>query len=357
MRRALWMTCLLVGCGGSRASSEPTDFEGQLEVLVEAHKVASITVGVMRGGRIVRTAAAGFADVPAGKRATPDTIYAIASCSKPVVGAAIAKLTDLDADLDLDADVNAWLEWSPPLRHPDHRDVPITLRHLATHRGGMQSDGPEDYESYPKPDPAPGTLEPMLRALLADPAYWTDHAPGETEVYSNLGTALAALVVERAAGQEFSALSRAHIFDPLGMNDTRWFFREFSAAQQARIALPHSDALEPFEHYGFEDYPSGQLRTTVSDLMRFMASLSGHGKALLSEEARALFHEVPLLIGDAGDTFEHSGGETGVNTFFSYDLDGNGYVYLVNSDLEDTELEALEDDLGDLLAPEAGMKE
>ena len=172
-----------------------------------------------------------------------------------------------------------------------------------------------------------------------------------------LPAALAALVVERAAGRDFSELSRAHIFDPLGMNDTRWFFREYSAAQQARIALPHSDELEPFEHYGFEDYPSGQLRTTVSDLMRFMASLSGHGKAVLSEEARALFHEVPLLIGPSGDTFEHSGGETGVNTFFSYDLDGNGYVYLVNSDLEDAEMDTLGDDLSGLLAPEAGLKE
>lgn len=349
---------LTMACGGTTEADDgetpAADLQQTLERLVAKHQVAAIAAGVMRGGRLIEQAAAGMADDEAGIPARTDTIFLIASCSKPVVGTLIARLLDERSDLDLDADVNTWLQWPEPLRHPRHPNTPITLRHLVTHRGGIVADGPEDYETYPKPDPDQ-PLDAYLQSLLAEDDYWLDTAPGAKEEYSNLGTALAALVVEKASGRDFRTFSNEELFGPLGMNDTRWTYGELSASQQKRVARPHDEDLTPYEHYSFNDYPSGALRTTIGDFARWMAMLMADGGDILSSDAVDEFHETPLFINVDGNVFDHSGGESGVTAYFAYDLEGRGIVYFVNTDLDDAATEALEEELTAALAALAGM--
>ena len=105
----------------------------------------------------------------------------------------------------------------------------------------------------------------------------------------------------------------------------------------------------PLEHYGFPDWPSGQLRSTVSDLGRAIAMLVGQGqlegRSILGRTAYDLFHATPLFIGTDDGSFSHSGGESGVNTYIEYDTKGDGLIILTNQDLDDDALEAMFDEV------------
>lgn len=160
------------------------------EALAEAQSnagVRSISAIAWRGGKIVAQAAVGTADARAGTPAEPDSIYMIASCSKPVVGLALALLTQ-EQPIDLDADINAWLEWPEPPRNPAFPDTPVTLRQLVTHRSSLVADDDSDYDTYARPDPEPG-MTAYFDAVLPDPEMWGDFEPGAQEVYSNVGAA------------------------------------------------------------------------------------------------------------------------------------------------------------------------
>ncbi len=323
------------------------DFDTAMEALRVKHGLGALGVGVIKDKRLTHAGGYGIADARTGTRAGADTLFSLASVSKIFVGLAIARAVELGHTLDLDADVNDVLGWSPPLAHPDHPDTPVTLRQLVSHRSGIASDGPDDYDTYPKPDPTE-SLEAFLKRLLLDPEQWMETAPGDAEEYSNLGTALAALVVQKVVGQPFETFCNEQLFAPLGMRDTRWFYRELSAEQRARLARPQGES-GPLEHYGFGDWPSGQLRSTVGDLAAAMIVLMSGGRrgeeAFLGPASLALFHDTPVFIGLDNGAYNHSGGEAGVNTYVEYSLSGDGLIVLTNQDLEDDAIDAMFEDV------------
>jgi CubicO group peptidase (beta-lactamase class C family) len=314
--------------------------------LQKKYKVASISVGLIRDGKVWITAAAGLADKPAGIKAQADTLYLLASCSKPVIGLAVAKLMELDPSFDLDADVNTYLKWPKRLENPDFPGKPITMRHLMRHRSGIAADADIDFPDYPRPDPDK-PLDAFLQAQLSKPDSWEGFAPGASESYSNLGAALAALIVEKVSGQDFKTFCNEKLFDPLKLADTRWTFGELTPAQQARVAKPHDTAGRDLGHYGFNDYPSGLLRSSALDFTKLWAAVvSGgayDGARILTEASVKAFEAVPMFIVHEGDTFSHTGGEEGTNTYFVYQKGGSGYVVLINSDLPDDDHDEDED--------------
>lgn len=336
--------------------AEQESLAESLESIRAEAGLRSISAIAWRAGQVVAQAATGTADARTGTAAAPDTIYMIASCSKPVVGLALALLAE-EQPIDLDADINAWLEWPEPPRNPAFPDEPITLRQLVTHRSSLVADDDSDYETYARPDPA-ADMTAYFETELNNPARWTDSAPGSQMLYSNIGAALVAYVIEEASGVPFSDYCRAHIFEPLGMQDTGWFFADFDAGQVARMARPHDEAGEPLEHFGFPNWPSGQIRTTTGDLARLWGAVQAR-EAPFSAATLVDFEGVPLLIqADAeAQVYDHGGSEYGVGAYFTYDHAGNGYAYLVNHEQSDAEADALDEKLGEVLGELSGLGE
>ncbi len=359
---------LVAGCKTAEQPQPPVShapsaqLDQAVRAIIDDFELASVAVGVVNDRKVMVTHAWGLADVARQVPATADTIYAIASCSKPIVGLAVASLLQASsATLDLDADVNRYLGWTPPLAHPDHPATPITLRHLVTHTSGIRANDPDAwYDTYPKPDPDV-PLDTYLRAKLGAPGFFLPHAPGAAETYSNIGSAVAGLVVEKAADQDFAGYCVDALFTPLAMADTRWRFADFSPGQQARIATPHTADLTSLRHYGFNDYPSGLLRTTVGDFSALLVALMSGGDPILEPSSLTAFESVPLFIEQrrlAGeDVFGHDGAEAGVVSSFFYSHAGWGGVFFVNSDVEDDDdLDALTDALTDALLAEIARR-
>lgn len=353
LRLASLIALLLLSCNTSDPASTADPLDDFMADLRAEYDLASIAIAVVADGEIVVNRAYGMANRETESAATPRTIYPLASCSKPIVGLAAAQLLHEQPELSLDDNINTILEWDPPVAHPDHPNTPITLRHLLTHRSGIAPDSDADYDTYPKPDPDQ-PLEAYLQDLLSGSASWEDFAPGAGEEYSNLGAALAALVIEVAAGEDFRSFCETRLFAPAGLNDTRWFYGDLSADQQARHAILY-DGDTPYAIYGFNDYPSGLLRSTTTDMANLLITLMNG--ASIDAEVIDTFEDETLLInaGTEGGVriFDHAGGEAGINTYFTYRSDGIGFVYLINSDLDDAALDAVAVALDERLLAEA----
>ncbi len=339
----------------SYVSAENKSLDQFLKRVIKERKLSSISVGIIKERKLVFAKGYGFRDRSQRRRAGADTIYLLASCSKPVVGIATAKLQEeLKSKFDLDKDVNVYLKWAKPLKHPYYPSKKITMRHLLTHTGGIKSDSDEDYDSYPKPDPNK-SLDQFMQSVLKNKSFWLKkRGPGDKKYYSNLGAALAALVVEKVAQQDFKNYCNEKIFAPLGMKDTRWFYNEFSREQKKRIAKLYDEDFIAYDHYGFNDYPSGQLRSSVKDFSQLIIMMMSKGKykgtTILEHSSMLNFEQVPMFIGkdtDLGKTvYFYNGLEYGVLTSFAYRKDGTGYVYMMNTDIiEDEDLDEFQDEM------------
>jgi CubicO group peptidase (beta-lactamase class C family) len=205
-----------------------------LQQAVERKQVAGAVALLVRDGKLGYLRATGFQDVEAGKEMATDTLFRIASMSKPVTSVAVMILVD-DGRLKITDPVSKYL---PEFKNPqvlmpgsggDSKLVPasreITIRDLLTHTSGLtyrfMAQKPFA-ELYHKADICDGLIRPSLtlaenvRHLAALPLL---HQPGSAFQYS-LSTDVLGRLVEVISGQDLETFMRSRIFEPLGMNDT-----------------------------------------------------------------------------------------------------------------------------------------
>ena len=180
--------------------------QGRIEAVLRKHRAVGASVVLCPPGAKAEVFHTGFARLHPRIPVTGDTCFRIASVSKLVMSFAALSLME-DGIVDLDTDVAQYLGY--PVRHPQHPDIPITLRMLLTHSASITDDGP-----YGTRGMQPGCT---LRELLADSASWRSAAPSTAFHYSNLGAGAAGVVLERAAHTPFDDILKARVFDPLSI--------------------------------------------------------------------------------------------------------------------------------------------
>jgi methyl acetate hydrolase len=246
-----------------------------------------VVAGVLRRGEQPVFSSRGERGPDAGPMTT-DTVFRIASMTKPVTAVAAMQLAEagrigLDDPLGPLVPVLAKAQVldrsgpQPRLRAPKR---PITLRHLLTHTSGFAYGFWNEallahIAATGAPSIGGGLLAELDLPLMFD--------PGEAWEYG-IGIDWAGQVVEAVSGQPFDAYLAQHVFDPLGMADTA--FRP-NAAMAKRLAspfmrLPTGD-LEPMPQQpppeGRPEYFSGGggLSSTVPDYLRFLGAILGGG--------------------------------------------------------------------------------
>lgn len=244
--------------------------------------IPGVAAAIVKHGRVVFTHAWGWADLEHHVPASDASIWVLGSVSKTITGTATMQMVEAKK-LDLDADVNGYLPFA--VRNPKWPDVPITLRMLMTHTSSIQESAAR-LVSLAKPgDPAVdlrGLLEPYLvpgGATYVEGESYGAQKPGTKFVYSNFGAALAALMVERAAGEPFHQYCKHHIFEPLGLSSTSFRLDELDASRLA-VAYTYVEGKgqEPNPQTSVPYYPSTTLRTTAPDLARLLATIARGGE-------------------------------------------------------------------------------
>jgi beta-N-acetylhexosaminidase len=203
----------------------------------------------------------------------PDTIYDIASLSKSVVTTSlIAHLTEAGGGgrVDLDAPIERYLpEWAlgpnPAWRHK------VTVRHLLTHTSGLPAH--VDYYKTCKSEAE------VVARIMAEPLA---AAPGEKEVYSDLGYILLGAIIESVTGRTLDRLAKEQIFAPLGMKDTMY---NPAKGLLPRIAPTEKDA----------DYRKRLIHGEVHDENAFaMGGVAGHAGVFSTAGNLAAFCQMLL---------------------------------------------------------------
>jgi CubicO group peptidase (beta-lactamase class C family) len=222
-----------------------------IEDVVAAGQLAGAVALVWRDGRLVGEAAAGWRDLAARAPMRRDTLFRIASLTKPVTSVAAMVLCE-QGRFALDEPIAD--RWAPEfarmrvLRDPEGplddtvpAERPITFRDLLTHRAGLTygdfHTGPirQAYAEALGPDiDSPVAPEPWIRALAGLPLL---DAPGTAFRYGH-ATDLLGFLLARMEGRPLGAVLRERVFAPLGMADTG-----FTPSDPARAAAM----------YGFDD--------------------------------------------------------------------------------------------------------
>jgi CubicO group peptidase (beta-lactamase class C family) len=286
------------------------------------------------------------------------TIQPVASISKTVIGIVLAQMA-VRGDIDLDAPLETWLPWK--VRNPRFAEVPITLRQLATHTSGLL-DRDEIYQlGYQPGDVATMAMRDFLARYTKTDGAWFDAAnfgaapPGARHEYSNLGAALAAVVIEIRTGKDFAELARKAVFEPLGMFDTTLRIDLSKLERTAALFGPGGTHLK---RYALVTYADGGMRTTCRDLTVYMqAVMRAHAgePSALDRAAVALMLAPQFPPNRLPENFKrpnqglfwqfnareglgHSGSDPGVSAHAYFDATmTHGRVFIANGSAEDDE--------------------
>ena len=266
-----------------------------LQALVDKGQLAGVTTLVARKGKVIHFETRGLADVETGAPARPDTIWRIASMTKPVVGVAMMQLWEkglwkLDDPVARHIPEFAGLKVKAPDGSLVPQASPMTMAQLMSHTAGFDVSA-----GYAQAGLRSGDLKEMIRRLSALPLA---AQPGTDWRYGP-SVDIQGYVVERLSGERLDDYLRRHIFDPLKMTDTGFHVPPEKAPRVARIHTYKEGRIVAGPPQVIPVTPpvflsgGGGLLSTAGDYFRFSQALLDGGAL---DGARVLKPETVRLM-------------------------------------------------------------
>ena len=189
---------------------------------------------------------------PGAAALTEQSIFLLASISKPVTATAIMRLVE-EGRLLLNMPVAHYIP-----EFAAHSKERVTVRHLLTHTNGL-----EEMRWFEELGGRDAAQADYVRAACAS---YLHFEPGARCEYTQLlGFAILGELISRLSGQPYPEYLREHIFAPLGMNDTA-----YQPVDPARAAPVHGgNGAEGVARFSLAAHPGGGLWSTASDLVAF----------------------------------------------------------------------------------------
>ncbi len=307
----LWSALALPGQTGS-TSPEFQLLDQVMPVLRAQYDLPGLALAIAKDGRLVYARGFGLADRATDEPVQPDSLFRVASVSKPITAIAVLKLIE-DGKLTLDTRVLALLGRQAAA---DPRYADITVRHLLQHSGGLDIETWGFDPSFPDRETIEqlGANLPPSRAAVLDfilenlPLAF---APGTRYAYSNVGFMLLTEVIEKAAGQPYERFVRERILLPLGIRRMRIGGSLLTQRALGEVAYWDSAELTP------SIFPAPLLETTfpygafdlrifesgggwvaaMPDLVRFLTAFdAGAPNPVLKPETVRLISERPTYV-------------------------------------------------------------
>ena len=207
----------------------------------------------------------------------PDSIFWIASMTKPITATAVLMLQD-EGKLSVDDPVEKHLPAFKDLKTADGKPVRLTIRHLLTHTSGLG-------EATPAEARVIQDLAGLIPIYVGKPVQFE---PSSKWTYCQSGINTAARIVEVASGVPFDQFVEQRLFAPLGMKDTTFYPAEGQLPRLATSYRKDKGELTPTNVsilYGKaptsrDRYPAanGGLFSTAADYSRFCRMILNGGE-------------------------------------------------------------------------------
>ena len=234
-------------------------FEGVRQTIlaeIEKGRLPSLAVAVGRNGKVAWEEGFGWADLEHRIPATHNTVYSLASVSKPMTATALMILVERH-QVELDRPINDYLG-RVKLAGNAGRSSKATVRMLLGHTSGL----PLHYNFFPQDEayPRPSMEETIRRyGILVS-------KPGEEYQYSNLGYGIAGYIIERVSGMKYEKFMKEEVFRPLGLSHTSVPTEPDASGQWA---IRYWDSETPLPFYDFDHRGASAVFSSVHDLVRF----------------------------------------------------------------------------------------
>jgi len=259
----------------------------------EKGEISGAVTLVVTKDKILHCDATGLADIAQKQPMNEDSLFWIASMTKPVTAVAVLMLQD-EGKLKVTDPVAKYIPEFAGLKTPADKPANLTIAQLLTHTSGL-GEAPREAAAQAK------TLADLIPLFLAAPM---QYEPGAKWSYTQSGINVASRIVEIVGGQSFDAFIQTRIFDPLGMNHTTFYPKRkpelhLVVGYKKNAATGSLKAAPPLSGFGVEGRPplgNGGLFSTGPDYARFCQMLLGEGsfegKRYLSPKAMKLLTTV-----------------------------------------------------------------
>ncbi|MFM9962341.1 MAG: serine hydrolase domain-containing protein [Planctomycetaceae bacterium] len=298
-RWSVLLACLFFVAGANQLSAAEPSVASALQPFVESGSLAGAVTVVANKDKVLSLETVGFMDVGAKQAMKPDSLFWIASMSKPITGTAVMLLVD-EGKLKLDDPIEKYLpefkELQVAVANGAELKKPsrlVTVRDVMSHTSGMP------FKSA-KEQPTLDGL-PLKDAVLSYAATPLTHEPGTKYQYSNAGINTGARIIEVISGMSYEDFMDQRLFKPLGMKDTTFWPNEEQVSRLAKPYKPSADKTKLEETtisqltYPLSKrdnrypMPAGGLFSTGADVATFCRMLLNggelNGKRYLSQEA------------------------------------------------------------------------
>ncbi len=268
----------------------PASIAEAIQPAVDLGLIAGAVVLAATKDRVLALECYGYADLAAHKPMAPDTMFWIASMTKPMTCTALMMLVD-EGKVSVDDPVEKYLpefagqmmiaekdDAHVVLKKPSH---PIRVSEVLNHTGGLAFSAPIEQPTF--------DLLRLRDSVRAHAMLPLEFEPGTKYQYSNAGTNTAGRIVEVVSGMPYEVFMARRIFGPLGMDDTTFWPTEEQLPRIAKIYRAKEDksGLEeatltqlkyPFSDRTRQSMPAGGLFSTASDCARFCQMILNGGE-------------------------------------------------------------------------------
>jgi len=326
---ALGMAALVPSCARhkeklrTRQAGIAAAFDHEVETFMAARNVPGGALAVVKDRRLIYARGYGWANREKQIPTRTDSLFRIASISKPITAVAVLKLVE-ERKLDLDSRAFDIVRLPSVLeagRVPDARLGQITIRQLLQNNGGWDRDKSFDPMFRAKQIAQktntlpPASAATVIRYMLGQPL---DFDPGTRYAYSNFGYCVLGRVIEQISGQPYEAFVQEQVFAPIGVKQARigaslegrqapGEVRYYMAnSSQGDCVFPNGPEKVPWPYGGFHleamDAHGGWIASAV-DLARFAAALDDPARSplLKADTLREMYTPPPAPVSRKND--------------------------------------------------------
>lgn len=260
------------------------------QVFVDKGELAGAVTVVWQDGKLLNLEAVGKRDLAAGDAMAKDSLFWIASMTKPVTALAVMMLQE-EGKLSIEDPVSKYLpEFKGQMLLKEKTAAqtvlvkpsrPITIKDLLTHTSGLVGNSPLDGDAIDVL-----TLKEAVITYALSPLQFE---PGSKWSYCNPGINTLGRLVEVVSGEEYAAFLQKRLFGPLGMKDTTFWPTETQMKRLATSYKPGAGGgLEvaeikyltpPFSNSRRTPLAAGGLFSTAEDLLKLYVMLMNGGEA------------------------------------------------------------------------------